>query len=168
MEPVRFVIAGPPRGKGSPRATVGFNGRAMMNTDTKTRKEMETVRRLAQAAMVGREPFTGPVSLRVAAYMPIPASWPKRKQAAALAGEIIPEAKPDLSNIFKLLEDALQPPPPPKRKKGEPDMSYAARHRAWEAIRVVIVDDKQIAELRGWKIYSDQPRVVIEVRALTS
>ena len=166
MASVKFVIAGPPRGKGAPRATVGHNGRAMMNTDTKTRKEMDLVRRLAVEAMAGRRPFTGPVSIKIVVYLAVPKSWSKYEREMALSGRWVPVAKPDGDNIQKLLADAIHPPPPPRRKAHEIDQVFDARVRAWEKIKVVIVDDKQIAEWHGWKRYSDNPRVVVEVTEL--
>ena len=162
MASVKFVIAGKPKGKDVVQG--GFTKNRF--PDPGTKKEMDLVRLLAVQAMGGRQPFIGPVEIKVMAWFPIPDSWPKKKKAAALSGELIPTVKPDFSNILKLVEDAIHPPPPPKRKKHEHETYYDARHRAWEKIKVIIVDDKQIADCHGWKRYSDNPRVVVEVTEL--
>lgn len=43
----------------------------------------------------------------MAIRLPIPQSWPKRKQAAALAGTEYPTKKPDADNVIKAIFDAL-------------------------------------------------------------
>lgn len=139
---------------------------AVRFTDKKTAAEMEAVRMIARIAMNGREPFTGPVELKFCAYMPIPVSWSKAKRAAALAREILPTVKPDGSNIRKLLEDGIQPPPSPKRKKNETDSHFATRRKAWEMIKVIVMDDKQIVRCTDWKLYDASPRVVVEIREI--
>lgn len=127
---------------------------------------MDALRTIARLAMRGREPFAGPVEMRLCAYFAVPRSWPQKKRAAALDGLILPTVKPDRTNIEKLCEDAIQPPPPPKRKKGEAEVSYQVRHRAWAQIKVVIMDDKQIVRWTGWKLYGEAPRVVIEIKEI--
>ncbi len=52
------------------------------------------------------EPFDYPLSVKVEAFMPIPASWSLKKQASAASGEIAPTTKPDSDNIAKM-KDAL-------------------------------------------------------------
>jgi Holliday junction resolvase RusA-like endonuclease len=122
-----------------------------------TRAEMDACRAIARVAMAGREPFLGPVELKLAAYMPVPASWSRRKREAALGGRIFPTSKPDGSNIQKLVEDAILPP-----HLGKKDRQYVTA----AMMRTVIKDDSQITDWRGWKRYSDNPRIVIEVREI--
>lgn len=88
------------------------------------------------------EPISGPVLLGVRAYLPIPASRPKKWKAAAVAGEIRPTTTPDLDNLLKHLKDCL------------------TMMRYW-------VDDRQVVEyLPGTgKYYSDSPRWEIEIRS---
>lgn len=148
-ESCRFVVPGAPYGKGVARVT-----RFGTHIPAKTRAEMDAIRLIARAAMAGREPFTGPVELKIGAYMPVPASWSKRKREAALAGRLLPTTKPDGSNVQKLAEDALLPP----------RVSKKARQHVTEAMmKVVIRDDAQITDWRGWKRYSAEPRLVVVV-----
>lgn len=156
------MLPGAPRGK----AVIQGGLTASRFTDKKTKAEMDALRMIARLAMNGRAPFTGPVELRLCAYVGVPKSWTQKKREAALAGRILPTTKPDGSNVQKLCEDAIQPPPPPKRKKGESDVSYQVRRRVWETIYVVIQDDKQIVRWTGWKVYAANPRVVIEIREI--
>lgn len=153
---VRVVLPGVPRGKKVAQIT-----RFGAFTPKETKAEMDALRMIARVAMAGRPPFTGPVSLKLAAYFPIPKSWSKADRQEAREGVYLPITKPDGSNIQKLCEDAIQPPPAPRKKGG--GISYEVQRRAWEAIRVIIKDDSQITDWQGWKRYSDDPRVVIEI-----
>jgi Holliday junction resolvase RusA-like endonuclease len=92
----------------------------------------------AQLAMAGRAPLTGPLAAILTAYMPTAPSWSKKKLAAALAGEIRPRL-PDWDNLAKAT-DALN--------------------------GVVWRDDSQVADGRVIKLYSDRPRLEIEVSLL--
>ena len=47
--------------------------------------------------------LTGPLRLTVTAWLPMPASIPKKRRASAL-----PSKRPDLDNYIKQVEDALQ------------------------------------------------------------
>lgn len=155
---IRFVIPGNPKGKGV--ATVTRFGAF---TPKATRAEMEAVRLIARMAMNGRDPFAGPVELLLACYMPVPASWSKAKRALALAGHLKPTSKPDGSNVQKLVEDAIQPEP--VRQKRVNGKVVKPKFPA-PPVRVVILDDAQIVKWTGWKIYSDNPRVVVEVKEI--
>lgn len=131
MRACRFVVPGKPRGKASPRG-----GATHFYVDSKTAAEMEAIRYVAARAMEGATPFQGAIDLRLCAWMPIPSSWSKKKQASALSGAIRPTVKPDWDNIGKLC-DAL---------KG-----------------IVWRDDAQVTDVHLFKRYSDMPRVVTEV-----
>lgn len=148
-EVCRFVIPGAPRGKQVAQIT-----KFGSFIPKKTRDEMDATRMIARVAMAGRDPFLGPVELKLAAYMPIPASWPRWKREAALAHRILPTSKPDGSNIQKLAEDAILPPHLTKAQR---------KYVTQSMMRVVIQDDSQITDWRGWKRYSDEPRLVVVV-----
>jgi Holliday junction resolvase RusA-like endonuclease len=107
---------------------------------TESRNEQAVLRDFAQQQMNGRSPFDGPVDLRVVAYMPVSASWSKKKQALALADKIRPISRPDGTNMLRLAEDAFK--------------------------HVVYRDDSQISDFGVWKRYSDRPRLIIEARPL--
>lgn len=92
--------------------------------------------RTLEAALIQyrpERPLEGPVRLVFTAYMPIPASTPKKRLEAILAGKIGHTHKPDVDNLCKQLLDAM------------------TRLRFWE-------DDKQVVELTARKQYAEQPR----------
>lgn len=134
---IRVVVPGTPRGKARPRATI-IRGHARVYTPKVTASEEGAIRLFANQAMQGRPPLEGPIDLRISAFMPVPPSWSKRKQASALTGEIMPTGRPDVDNIGKLVADGLN--------------------------AVVMRDDSQVVSFWVCKRYSDQPRIVIEVR----
>lgn len=133
------VIPVAPTGQMRPRAAV--RGRhAFMHKD----KKQETREAAIMAHLAGHmpaEPLQGPLSLRVAAFLPLPTSKPQKWKRGALAGEIRPTATPDLDNLIKQIKDCL------------------TQMGVWG-------DDKQVVDyLPGTgKWYSDRPRWEIEVR----
>jgi Holliday junction resolvase RusA-like endonuclease len=88
--------------------------------------------------MAGRAPLQGPVRVVMTMRFPVPASWSKKNQAAALAGQIRPTIKPDWDNGAKLC-DAIN--------------------------MVVFLDDKQVVDGRVIKLYSERPGLTIEVES---
>ena len=132
---IEFTVDGPPIGKGRPKA-VRFGNQVRMYTPKKT-SEYETDIAFKAAQIMGdTKPVETPVSVGVLAYYPIPASWSKKRQQAAIDGIEIP-GKPDLDNVLKAVLDALN--------------------------GVVYVDDKQVVRLTGGKAYSSYPRLVVWV-----
>jgi Holliday junction resolvase RusA-like endonuclease len=73
--------------------------------------------------------------MSVIAYMTIPKSKSKKFRKAAMEGEERPTKKPDLSNIVKGVEDALN--------------------------GVLYKDDSQIVNLSMEKYYSEEPRLEV-------
>jgi Holliday junction resolvase RusA-like endonuclease len=140
---IRVEIPGPPRGTARARTRIvtpsGGKAFASVYTDAKTRSEGGAVRMFAANAMNGRAPLEGPLELRMTAYFPIPASWSGKKSIRALAGEIYPTGKPDMDNVYKMLADGMN--------------------------KIVFRDDAQIVSAHCWKMFSDRPRVVCEIRA---
>ena len=68
------------------------------------------VRRLARKNMPPdalRGPLTCPVRLTCVIYRAVPQSWSRRKRADAIADKIRPKTRPDVSNVIKGIEDAL-------------------------------------------------------------
>jgi Holliday junction resolvase RusA-like endonuclease len=84
--------------------------------------------------------LAGAVGVLVEAVMPVPRSWAKRKQAAALAGTIRPTGKPDWDNIGKLYCDA-------------------AKGLLWH-------DDAQVVLATVSKRYGAAPHVLLRVQSL--
>lgn len=102
MDSVSFTIPGRVKGKGRPKfARRGAFVHAYTPAETANSEAM--VRSLAADAMAGRAPFQGPLILDVALVLNTPASWSKKKRAAAL----YVTGKPDIDNIAKLIGDAL-------------------------------------------------------------
>ena len=134
---IAFEIPGPPIGKGRPRAfRVGNSVR--MHTPEKTASYESMVKLAAHRAMKGAGLMAFPVALSLIVLHPIPKSWSKRRQDAALAGTERPTTKPDADNVAKVIADACN--------------------------GVVWVDDAQVVELHVSKRYSATPGVMVEVR----
>ena len=136
---ITFTVPGVPQGKGRPRVGT-ISGRARVFTPAKTVAYENLIAHAAQQAMAGRPLIDGPVSCAIAIDAPIPASWSKRKQAAALAGELMPTTKPDLDNVVKAIFDGLN--------------------------NVLWRDDVLVVDLAVRKRYSATPCVRVEVRSL--
>jgi Holliday junction resolvase RusA-like endonuclease len=136
---VTIHLPGPPRGKGRPRFRLMHKGAQVFGktyTDEKTRSYETLLREAAQAVMGDRPLLDGALHLVMEARMAVPASWSKKKQAAALAGGVHPTGKPDLDNLVKVL-DALN--------------------------GVVWRDDSLIVSADVRKSYSDRPGLTITV-----
>jgi Holliday junction resolvase RusA-like endonuclease len=85
----------------------------------------------------------GPIVLVAHLFRPVPKSFSKRKQVAALTGVLRPTVKPDCSNQLKALEDAC-------------------------LTGVVIRDDALIVSVTIEKWYSASPRVEIKIEEWSS
>lgn len=131
---VQFAVSGEPVGKGRPRfARNGNYVRAY--TPEKTRAYEQLVAWAYKQE--GRSFGAVPVQLVVRAYFGVPASAPKKKRAAMLAGEIPCTKKPDADNIVKCIADALN-------------------GTAYD-------DDRQIVQIVCSKRWTDSPRVEVEI-----
>jgi Holliday junction resolvase RusA-like endonuclease len=102
------------------------------------RNAAATLRVIAQTEMqaAGIATYHEPISLILRAELPIPASWSKKKRAAAILGIVRP-GRPDLDNIVKLCSDALN--------------------------HVAYADDALIAELRAEKRYGLAPKITLSI-----
>lgn len=125
------------RGKPGRVRTKGGGEFITVRTPTKTRNAEAFVKERGVQAMGGRPPVIGAVGVCITIYRSIAPSWPKKKQAAARAGDLRPTSKPDWDNYAKLLGDA------------------------WNT--VVWMDDSQIVDGTCRKFYADVPRTVVEV-----
>lgn len=133
---IEFVIPGEPVGKGRPRAFHMGSG-IRMHTPDKTARYENLVSLSAAAAMDGRAPIAGAVEVEIVLLTVPPASWSKKKRAAALAGEIRPTSKPDADNTLKAIADACN--------------------------GVVWLDDKQITDVLLRKRYAEAPSAWVRV-----
>jgi Holliday junction resolvase RusA-like endonuclease len=132
---IEIVLLGAPRGKERPRLTKAGH----VYTPEKTRNYEGALKYAAEQVMGDRAPLEGPLDLDMNIVVPIPQSWPKKRQEAARSGREWPTKKPDGDNFLKM-KDALN--------------------------LVVWVDDSQIVRERVEKRYGDKPGMWITVRPI--
>jgi Holliday junction resolvase RusA-like endonuclease len=134
---ITFTVPGNPVGKGRPR--MGRSGGfARMYTPEKTVSYESLVAMAGHEAMAGRSVLEAAVAVTMDIRVAIPASWSKKKRAAALAGQIRPTTKPDIDNVEKAIFDGLN--------------------------GVTWKDDVQVVDVRKGKRYSDTPGVWVEIQ----
>lgn len=133
---IQLVIPGEPMGKARPRMTrTGF-----VYTPKKTVNYEILIKELFIIKYPDFQPLEGPVRMSLSAWLKIPKTS-KKKVEAMESGEIRPTKKPDMSNILKSVEDALN------------NLAYH--------------DDKQIVELEIEKRYSTRPRIELVIEDIT-
>lgn len=138
-EVITFTIPGEPQGKGRPRAFRAGRG-VRMYTPAKTEAYEQAVASAGRQAMAGRAPMAGPLAVDLVAVLGVPASWSKKRRAAALEGLELPAKKPDADNVAKAIADGLN------------GIAYG--------------DDAQVIELRVRKRYGEVPGVLVEIRGI--
>ena len=128
-------------GEPVPFARMRLSARGAHFVPAPQRNAMAAIRLECQHTMLetGTPMFDEPIGVQVASYFPISLSWSRRRQAAALAGEILPAKRPDLDNIYKLAIDACN--------------------------GIAFRDDAQIVALAAFKLYSLTPRLEITITA---
>lgn len=137
--PITISLLGAPQGKGRARAFVR-GGHVGHYTPEKTRTYEGMIRTAAMQELGSRPPLDEPLEFVLRAVFPVPASWSERKRQQAIVGDIKPGKKPDLSNVLKAWEDALN--------------------------GVVYRDDSLICRMTLDKRYGPQPLVVVTVRPI--
>ena len=144
-EPVTISLLGQPQGKGRARSflyrkkatgklTIGHH------TPELTATYEGMIRTAAMQELSNRQAFDEPVEFTLRAIFPVPASWSERKRQRAITGEIKPGKKPDLSNVLKAWEDALN--------------------------GVAYRDNSLICRMTLDKRYGPQPLVVVTIRPM--
>ena len=136
---MRFIVPGIPVPKGRPRLTT-INGSARAYTPKKTKDYESIVAMSATDAMQGAEPMDKPLMAHINIYLPIPASWSKKKRELALSYDVIHTKKPDVDNVLKAILDGMN--------------------------GIVFVDDARVVGMYVFKHYSDTPRVDVEIEIL--
>lgn len=136
---ISFVVPGDPQGKGRPRAARTRKG-LRMYTPKRTEAYEDLVALLGKQAMAGHQPLEGPQEVELGIAVRIPASWPKKRKASALAGLELPAKTPDIDNIIKAICDGLN-------------------GVAW-------IDDAQVVDVIARKRYGEQPGVTVTIRGL--
>lgn len=136
---ITFTVYGKPQGKARARTVRNrFTGKVHSFTPDKT-SEYENLIRYAYHKQGGKI-TDGPLSVFIVAFVPIPASFSKKQKAAAVAGELFPEVKPDNDNIEKIVFDALN--------------------------GIAYKDDIQIVNSSTVKRFDSDPRIEVTVRRL--
>ena len=139
MQEYSIMIPGDAVPQGRPRV-VRIGGRTIAYDPPKSKAYKARVRQYA-ARNAPKEPLEGKVTLEVRIYRSVPKSWSKKKREAAYAGMIWPTTKPDVSNIVKGIEDAL--------------------NGIWYK------DDSQIVREYSMKQYAREPGVIVTMRGGT-
>lgn len=135
-----FVVPGEPVPKARPRFTMQ-GGKARTYTPTSSAAYETTVGLLARSAMAqqcGTEPMRGELAVRIAAFLPVPASWSRKRREESVGAWH--GSRPDLDNIVKAAMDGMN--------------------------GVVWKDDAQVANLYATKQRSREPRLEVQVAEL--
>lgn len=133
MTALTVTVPGTLKGKARPRITRA--GHAY--TPSATVSAEAWVKHCA-VEQVGHPCLDGALRLQIAIAFGVPASWSKKKRAAALAGELHPTGKPDIDNLAKLAGDSLN--------------------------GILWRDDSQIVVLEARKFYASEPFTVLTVQ----
>lgn len=139
MTAISFTVDGTPVAKARPRATT-INGGARLYTPAKTRDYEQQVAQAARGAMCKAPPMDCGLAVTLDIRLPVPASWTKARKADALAGRMLPTARPDTDNYAKAVLDGCN--------------------------EVVWVDDAQVVRLTAQKRYAAEPGVDVRVTAV--
>ncbi len=131
---LQLIVPGEPCGKGRPRF-VRSTGHAF--TPKKTEGAESTIRLLFAQAYPNFVPLTESLKMVVLAYMGIPKSASRKSRAEMLAQTVWPTKRPDADNVIKLVCDSLN------------GIAYR--------------DDSQIVSAVCHKVYSDRPRLEINI-----
>ena len=130
---IRLTIPGPPCAKQRPRVTK----RGITYIPVKTLNYETLVRELFIVQHPAFEPMTGPIALRMWAFFAIPKGTSKRTRELMESGFIKRDKRPDYDNISKTVSDALN--------------------------GLAFMDDGQIVSASIEKLYSERPRLEIEL-----
>lgn len=129
-----FRVDGDPVAKGRPRFRKV--GKFVSTYTPKKTKDFESiVAEAAKQAMGSSEALESPVRCYLYFHMPIPASYPKKRQEACKSGAERYTKKPDADNLGKSVTDAMN--------------------------GIAYKDDSQIVALHITKVYSDTPGVEV-------
>ncbi len=134
-----LFVRGVPKPQGRPRIVRFRNGKAGLK-DPETSRDWKNYIRLAVAEAWQGRPWHEGVELELEFYLPIPKSWSKKKQLAALDGRLRPTGRPDVDNLAKAVVDAL--------------------------MGIALEDDSQVVSLFTGKYYSTLPGVKIRIRRI--
>lgn len=130
-----FEVPGDPRGKGRPR----FTKSGHTYTDSETRAYEEKIIAYYRKSFGGyRWPDEAFIRVKVIAHYQIPKRATKAAIASMQARKLFPSRKPDIDNVLKIVLDALN--------------------------GVAYKDDSRVVSVEAEKVYSFEPKVVIEIQ----
>lgn len=130
---MELIIPGDPMGKQRPK----FN--RWLKTARTPEKTVNYETYVKELYVNNRLPMLeGYISADITAYYKIPKSTSNKKKLLMASNEILPDKKPDVDNIAKIICDSLN------------GIAYA--------------DDKQIVSLSIKKFYSEQPKVIVQLK----
>ena len=132
-----FTVYGKPIGKGRARITTR-GGFAHAYTPKNTADYEKQVREAYLNKYGNLAPSEKPIAVTIVAEFEPTASWSKKKKAAALAQELSHTSKPDLDNVLKSINDAIN------------GMAYK--------------DDSQIIIIEATKRYGTENKVTVTIR----
>ena len=132
-----FEVEGKPTGKGRPRFKRVGNF-VQTYTPANTAEYEKLVRLRFQNA--GGVITDKPVRIKIVACFAPPKSTRKRDKAEMLANRILPERKPDVDNVAKIVLDALN--------------------------KIAYKDDAQVVELSVKKLYSEVAKVFVHIEEI--
>lgn len=142
---MQFIVQGPPIGKGRQRSSVRSKPATdtssnpyyiHMYTPNKTADYEKQVRMSFLEQIKCFEPTDKYIKMTLTAVFGIPKRTSKKKREQMLNGELLPDKKPDVDNIAKIILDGLN--------------------------QVLYYDDKQVVELTTKKIYGETPCVIVD------
>lgn len=132
---IMLTVPGQPIAKARPRRTkagITYTPKQTVNYET-------LIKELFAVKYPDFVPFEGPLRMTLLAWMKIPGAS-KIKTEAMKKGDILPTKKPDISNILKAVEDALE--------------------------SVAYINDRQIIRLIMDKKYSPRPRIEVIIEEI--
>lgn len=137
---LNFSVGVKPVPQARARGTVK-NGFIRYYKQLNNREYEEIIADAALSAMLDKG-ISKPLELAVDMYVEVwrlpPNSWSIKKKNMAYAREILPTPKPDASNYYKLVEDALN--------------------------KVVYVDDSQVIRQSSAKYYAEEEKVMVDIK----
>lgn len=132
---VNFTVPGVPVPKARARV-VNIKGRSVSFTPEKTKAYELVLASIAGLAMRGRPLLTGPLVVNATFVLPIPASWTKKKKESARLQRLLPTTRPDIDNLFKVIDGLEQ---------------------------IVFANDSCVVEAHIYKCYGDDPCAKFDV-----
>ena len=102
---IQFKVNVTPRGQGRPR--FARIGKGVRTYEQKADTAFKTVIKKALLSAYAGKPLERAIRLRMVACFKVPKSYSKKRREACLSGTERPTKKPDLDNIVKAVQDAM-------------------------------------------------------------